>query len=412
MPRFFTGDALGAIKTVDYSQNGSKEWTSSTKVLFQGQEGKNKAIQKLALSAEDDSNTLLAAVRADGSTNVFTVNSELECEEQWQWKETRLRDGQKFVGAAYTSTGVYSCTSNGALRLTKLSREADGGLHSELAALPMRLAEWRLAPNQQTFAYAGDEVELSVWDTERAFSAGPQEAGSSKNNDSESKKRKRSEQLLSNEIWRAKNLPNDTLNLRQPVRNTAITYLQPSASTSQQHLLVGTQFGDVRRYDTRAARRPVENWKGVAKVGAVGVIEKGLSEHEIFVSDRGCNLFALDLRNGKVAYGYKGLAGAVTSIAPSPSFVASGADDRFLRLHSTFSLPSAVGEQQEQKGDVLDKLYMKVTPTAVVWDGKVSAAISESGEGSDEEADDDVWEEMEDVESDDGRTERKKSKKT
>ncbi len=155
---------------------------------------------------------------------MFTVNSELECEEQWQWKETRLRDGQKFVGAAYTSTyifsslwsgpdrlilvlsGVYSCTSNGALRLTKLSREADGGLHSELAALPMRLAEWRLAPNQQTFAYAGDEVELSVWDTERAFSAGPQEAGSSKNNDSESKKRKRSEQLLSNEIWRAKNV--------------------------------------------------------------------------------------------------------------------------------------------------------------------------------------------------------------
>ncbi len=192
-------------------------------------------------------------------------------------------------------------------------------------------------------------------------------------------------------------LPNDSLNLRQPVRNTAITFLQPSASTSQQHLLVGTQFGDVRRYDTRAARRPVENWKGVAKVGAVGVIEKGLSEQcvhsksgypylcslvcsEIFVSDRGCNLFALDLRNGKVAYGYKGLAGAVTSISPSPSFVASGADDRFLRLHSTFSLPSAVGEQQEQKGDVLDKLYMKVIPTAVVWDGKVSAAIDESGE--------------------------------
>ncbi len=59
MPRFFTGDALGAIKAVDYSQNGSKEWTSSTKILFQGQEGKNKAIQKLALSAEDDSNTLV-----------------------------------------------------------------------------------------------------------------------------------------------------------------------------------------------------------------------------------------------------------------------------------------------------------------------------------------------------------------
>ena len=27
---------------------------------------------------------------------------------------------------------------------------------------------------------------------------------------------------------------------------------------------------------------------------------------EVFVADHGCNLFALDLRNGKVSYGYKG----------------------------------------------------------------------------------------------------------
>lgn len=33
-----------------------------------------------------------------------------------------------------------------------------------------------------------------------------------------------------------------------------------------------------------------------------------ISISEVFVADNGGGLFALDLRNGKIAYGYKGLA--------------------------------------------------------------------------------------------------------
>lgn len=29
-------------------------------------------------------------------------------------------------------------------------------------------------------------------------------------------------------------------------------------------------------------------------------------DSEVFVADRGCNLFALDMRNGRIVYGYKG----------------------------------------------------------------------------------------------------------
>lgn len=158
----------------------------------------------------------------------------------------------------------------------------------------MRLADWRLSPDEKTFAYAGDEVELSVWDTEKAFAAEQPSQENTPSNEG-SKKRKRADQLLLGESWRAKNvrcylsssflpllkiciplkLPNDNLNLRQLVRNNCLAYLQPSG---QPQLLVGTQFGDVRRYDTRAARRPVSNWKGIAKVGGIGVVEKGLAE--------------------------------------------------------------------------------------------------------------------------------------
>lgn len=76
-------------------------------------------------------------------------------------------------------------------------------------------------------------------------------------------------------------LPNDNLNLRQPIDITSISYL---ASSSKQtlgsgvHLVTGTQVGDVRRYDTRAARKPVANWAGIGKVGGVNNVKAGLRE--------------------------------------------------------------------------------------------------------------------------------------
>ncbi|EED78598.1 predicted protein [Postia placenta Mad-698-R] len=290
-----------------------------------------------------------------------------------------------------------SCTSNGALRLVHLGAE-ENAPSTQTGVLPMRLCDWRLSHSGETFAYGGDEVELSVWNTEAAFTRLP--AGDS---GSESKKRKR-DQLLPGEVWRAKNLPNDGLGLRRPVHITALIYLQPSSSISHHHLLAGTQEGHIRRYDTRAARRPVANWERIGKMGGISTAEKGLHEHEVFVGDHGYNLMALDLRNGRVIYGYKGLSGAVSSIAPSPELLASACQDRFLRLHSTFPPPAVEGQQQEHKGEVVDKLYMKVIPAAVVWDGiSDSMRVADAAADSDDEegAEDDVWDAMDDAEDDD-----------
>lgn len=99
----------------------------------------------------------------------------------------------------------------------------------------------------------------------------------------------------------------------------------------------------------------------------------------------------------------------MTSVSPSPEFVASVCEDRFLRLHSSFAPPSEVGQQQDQKGEVLDKLYMKVKPTIVVWDGRASVPETTS-EGDKDEEEDDVWNELDDVESDDEAGGRKKAK--
>lgn len=159
----------------------------------------------------------VASALADGTVFVHSLdhgdNSKLT--QRHQWEENRLKPGQSFVGLAVSegyawdvpiskfshkgkhrsNRGIYSCTSNGALRLTK----GDELQHS-LAVLPTRLCCWRLSSDDKSFAYGGEEVEVSLWDTERSFSQpitstpGP------------SQKRKRQGDLLPAEIWRAKNV--------------------------------------------------------------------------------------------------------------------------------------------------------------------------------------------------------------
>ncbi|TFY83897.1 hypothetical protein EWM64_g114 [Hericium alpestre] len=323
-------------------------------------------------------------------------------------KVTTLYDGTE--SGKDRSIQAMSVAPDGTLRSLFL----DASSHtSHTSVLPMRLCDWRLSPDEKAFAYAGDEVELSIWDAEAAFTA------KAKPNtlENETKKRKRADDLLPGETWRAKNVANDTLNLRQPVRNTCLTYLSasPSASSSasHHHLAVGTQFGNVRRYDTRSARRPVADWKGIAKVGGIKAIEKGPHEHDLFVADHGCNVYAVDLRNGRVVYGYQGISGAVNSLAVSPTVLASSALDRYLRIHSVFPPPTNSGDQQEKKGQVVEKVFVKSTPTVIVWDRDLKNVEGPRADMEDEDDDDDedVWEGMDDAEDDESDEEGARAKR-
>jgi len=99
------------------------------------------------------------------------------------------------------NSAVLSCTSNGALRRATFAAESSMPVEEAKGALPTRLKDWRLAPDSQTFSYGGEEVELSVWNTEQAFSPPAVEETAVPG-----KKRKRSEALLPGELWRAKNV--------------------------------------------------------------------------------------------------------------------------------------------------------------------------------------------------------------
>ncbi|KEP54412.1 hypothetical protein V565_018140 [Rhizoctonia solani 123E] len=297
--------------------------------------------------------------------------------------------------------GWLTCTNNGRLRLShSFTKPTDSGTPIDLvASLPMRLNDIRLSSSYSSLAYGGEEVDLSVWDIERTFSDKPQST------DEAGKKRKKGKnELMYAEVWRAKQLPNDSLSLRQPVHITSLSFIKSSGITNEQscHIITGNKNGALRRFDTRAARRPVANWENIAKIGGIRNVEPGRNEYELFVSDNGSSLSSVDVRNGKICYSYKGLPSAVTSFTSiSKSYLASVSLDRVFRLHTVYSPPPQANAQQIKKGAVIGQEFLKSTPIVAAWDGFESeVAVA----GGDEE---DVWEGMEvrgaeDASSEDG----------
>ena len=106
----------------------------------------------------------------------------------------------------YLFSSVFTCTSNGMLRKSMFTAEQQKDPfkipESHCSTLPSRLFDWRLSEDTQTFAYGGDEVDLSVWNTGIAFENRSIPASSS----SAIKKRKRNDDLFPGEIWRARNV--------------------------------------------------------------------------------------------------------------------------------------------------------------------------------------------------------------
>ncbi|CAE6520431.1 unnamed protein product [Rhizoctonia solani] len=391
--RVFTGDDKGQLKSVvcEISGSGDNNRISTTTIQL-GAESKSP-LHKLQCYRNSDSDTgVLATARVDGhiATYSYTSNS-CELKELSSWTEARMKTSDRFISLyAIPKKGWLTCTQNGRLRLSSVfAGPSDSDPAAELfASLPTRLNDVRLSPSYSSLAYGGDEVDLSVWDVERTFS------DKSQTIDEAGKKRKKGKnELMYAEVWRAKQLPNDSLSLRQPVHITSLSFVQGSELTGQQssfHIITGNKNGALKRFDTRAARRPVANWENIVKIGGIRNVEPGRNEYELFVSDNGSSLSSIDVRNGKICYSYKGLPSAVASFTPiSKSHLASVSLDRVFRLHTVYSPPPQANVQQLKKGAVIGQEFLKSTSITAVWDGFESSVTVAEG---DEE---DVWEGME-----------------
>lgn len=86
-----------------------------------------------------------------------------------------------------------------------MDSECDVGTTSQITSIPTRLSDWILSEDTKSFAYGGNEVEVSLWDTSRAFDPSrrllPDPATGTK------RRKRQISELFDGEVWRAKNVP-------------------------------------------------------------------------------------------------------------------------------------------------------------------------------------------------------------
>jgi ribosome biogenesis protein NSA1 len=69
--------------------------------------------------------------------------------------------------------------------------------------------------------------------------------------------------------------------------------------------------------------------------------------------------------------------------------------DRYFRVHTVVPPPSQPGVNTEQRGGIINKIYLTSVPTVVVWDQQKTSKTVTIDDNS--LKDDDLWDKMEHV---------------
>lgn len=159
------------------------------------------------------------------------------------------------------------------------------------------------------------------------------------------------------EVWRAKNVPHDTLNMRVPVFDKDGDWMDSST------IVTSTAFGQIRLYDIRGPRRPIFDISltdeiarnnGITKIQQITRRDNDISlncvrcnvhsQDNIIVSSNRGDMYSVDVRlatkehKGHVLGRFKGIQGSVRDIKIDENIentVFATGLDRFVRAYNT-----------------------------------------------------------------------------
>ncbi|CAG8451177.1 3741_t:CDS:10 [Ambispora leptoticha] len=349
--------------------------------------------------SDQDLNKQIVIARQNGEINIV-YPSQQELKSVYEFREDSMlnaaaqekastekksiidKRSSKFVGLFANESTLVTCTDFGVLRYYSLASSTEEKTSSNTTiTLSSDLCCLRVHPKQNhIIAFGGKERDLTAWDINE-YKAGKSPINERSN--SYNKKYQKKKEEAPGVLWRAKNLPNDFLDMRVPVW---ITDLQFMDNDDVSRIVVGTYYHQIRLYDIKTARRPVLN----VEIGEHPIVSicVGRNPYEIFASDTACNVYSMDVRAGSLLGQFKGFTGSVRDLAihaKSESLVTVGLD-RFLRVH-------------EIKGtrNLLHKVYLKQRLSCLLVDDNVDEYDKVNDEKQESDQDEDVWQRMAEI---------------
>ncbi|KAK3808565.1 MAG: WD40-repeat-containing domain protein [Benniella sp.] len=444
--RFYTGDEQGLIKVVTITEppvvkkrvrRGQPTPEPSPKpaptIETWGTPDRERAIQLLCW---DHDRKHLVVARKNGLVQLINPQEKGSVVTEFKHKLIKQKVDTIFVGLFANSESIITCTNTGALTIQSIQDVSQ----TTTMSIGADICKMRVHPKlHHIIATGGKEQEITLWDLNELCkestdkesqkpgkggksaskaSSKPQKptsgaSGDKQQNGAPESRYKSKEVLDKGQIFKAKNVKNDHLDLRVPVWNTDFQFL---SQHDMVRIAVGTRYHQIRVYDTKSgSRRPVVD-KEVGDMPVVA-LANGKDASEIVFSDTMTNVYAVDTLTGAVLGQYKGITGVVTALATFIPFedestvhLASVSMDRHLRIH-----------EMDKTRKLLHKVYLKQRMTAVVVgeytpaepaedeeDGDTTkrSRKSEAGDKEDEDEvnDDELWESM-------GKLQDKKTKK-
>jgi ribosome biogenesis protein NSA1 len=151
-------------------------------------------------------------------------------------------------------------------------------------------------------------------------------------------------------LFKAKNVPHNFLDMQVPVWIRDVCFLQPYLNGGAK-LATCTSYAQVRLYDTKAMRKPTASIEGIfgEDVHPLTAIHASDDKNYIYVGDSVGGLTKVDLRVHRAVGKFKGIGGGIKSIQvhPSENIIATVGLDRALRVYNT------------ETRALLDRLHLK-----------------------------------------------------
>lgn len=365
--KIFTLDRLGLVKTIDFNEKTAKP-APSKKLLKKVKSSESAVevdkVERLSLEEFVKENIKKIFLKSEKELIFVTVLNRVFTLDLNSGKcaciaSKTIEDGmpKQDLMATYAQGVLITCTPTGIVSVFDMSHSADAPRITQISLNQDKLGSICIHPQfPHIFATGGDERDLCVWDTTTYC----QESKSIE------------------PIWKAKNVPNDSLDMRVRVNVTCITWTNKD---NYSDIAIGTAYSQVRVYNTKKQKRPILDFN---KCGSHPLKSLVLTRNNEFVfSDTIGNVSAIDASSGQISGRFKGIAGMVVDLyaCKHNPYLVTVSLDRRLRVF----------EEKGQRRIVKDIYLKQQLVNVIVDESKDPGEESEEDQEYNEEAEETLW---------------------